>query len=202
MGIKDKLVEIATAAGIVMLLTTSDAAAQSQQTNNLITIKADSISITTSDGRVVFNQAAGAGTATPSSPAQAAAPTGRRRAATDTTTPTPPPSTEAQTSTRRSRTTTQPAQATGTTISSVEDCVTVSRDFVRNATAQESKEAFLRQALPGTSRGSTNATPAAGQSYMATCFNTVDGKEVPVAKITFSGTNTPVVELIPLEPGK
>ncbi len=203
-NIKDRLTEIATAAGIVILLTTADASAQDKKPLDLKTVQADSISITVPDGRIVFNQASAASATTAASaPAQTATASARRRGAQTSDAAETQPETQVAGS-RRSRT--QPTEpqssSVSTTITNVEDCVTISSNFVKQATTVSETSPIAARRGRNAQAGASATNQAAAQSYIATCFNRVDGQEIPVAKITYSGTNAPVIELITPEAGK
>lgn len=173
-----KLREFVTAAGLSVFLSTS-ALGQDKQNVDLKAIEADSISITTTDGRVVFNRAsAPEGTATtntaPAATTTGAATRPSTRPATRTETP-------AATDGGRGGRTGGRTGTTETPLRSVDDCLTISNEFIARS---------ARTLARNRTSGGTNA-PAAS-TFVATCFD--DGK--PVAKITFGAGTAPVVELV------
>lgn len=181
----NKLKEFVTAAGLSVLLTTS-ALGQENKDVDLKTIEADSISITTTDGRVVFNQASGssaaATTSAPATPAQPA--TSRRRGAGN----------DQQTGETPAAGTGTRTRIPGMALNTVDDCLSISSEFIsRTARQSGGTGSSSRERVSPSAR-----TTAPSTTYTATCYN--DGKEV--AKITFeAGKTTPVVTLVEREEG-
>lgn len=173
----NKLKEFVTAAGLSIFLSTS-ALGQDKQNVDLKAIEADSISITTTDGRVVFNRASApegtAATNTTPAATTGAATRPSTRPATRTETP-------AATDGGRGGRTGGRTGTTETPLRTVEDCVTISNEFIARS---------ARTMARNRTSGGTNAPVAS--TFVATCFD--EGK--PVAKITFGAGTAPVVELV------
>ncbi len=185
-----RLKEFMAAAGLSVLLTTGSGAQAQDQDISLSDIEADSISITTTNGRLLFNKAA---TSAPSR-GRNAQPQGRGRRGGDRASSRGYGQVEtgqagtSHRSTKYARSTggRRSPQALGrqnTEIKSVEDCVEITGDFIKNppasVTAAESGARATRGGARSTRRGSVQGHVP---DFVATCFN--NGK--PVAKITFS----------------
>lgn len=216
----NKFKEFIAAAGLSVVLSAT-ALGQGKQDVDLNKIEADSISITTTDGKVVFNRASsGEAPSGAQNPADirlrgrreaitaentGGGRTGRGGGATDST------QQEARARGRTGAATvpaTAPATATTTQgtvqerpvyIGSVQDCLNISNVFVENAAkdeARQQKPAATNQGTPP-SRTTRTAAPAEtgtpSKTYVATCFN--DGKAV--ATITFEpGKKQPEVKMV------